>query len=62
MTLQCTATMGGGAYEDYHVWDIEMGFGDGVKHDGIQVECGNRMSMAELASASAAADEGGEYI
>jgi hypothetical protein len=39
-----------------------MGFGDGVKHDGIKVECGDRMSMAELASASAAAEEGGEYI
>jgi len=54
--------MGGGAYDDYHVWDIEMGFGDGVKHDGIKVECGERMSMSTLASASAAAEEGGEWI
>jgi hypothetical protein len=62
LTLQCTATTGGGAYDDHHVWDIEMGFGDGVKHDGIKVECGERMSVPTLASASAAAEEGGQWI
>jgi hypothetical protein len=39
-----------------------MGFGDGVWHDGIQIECGSRMSLAAIASASPAAEKAEEWI
>lgn len=34
----------GEPYESYHVWDVEMGIGDKVAHDGLEVECGQSIS------------------